>query len=121
MQTARFEQLRKRTLDKVFDTKQIVEIWRKIVREQLRGQDIKDIFDCFDFNFNIRDRAQAVKASILNGDYKASQPLVYKIEKKFGISRHMVIPQPVDALVMQVLIESIADDVLKSQPSKKAF
>jgi len=33
----------------------------------------------------------------------------------------MVIPQPVDALVMQVLVESIADDVLESQPSKKAF
>lgn len=121
MQTARFEQIRKRTLDRVFDVKQMVKVWRIIVRDQLREQDIKDLFDYFDFNFTIKERAQAIRASILNGDYKSSTPLVYRIEKKFGVSRHMVIPQATDALIMQVLIESVTEEVLKNQPSKKAF
>lgn len=121
MQTARFDQLRKKDLALVFERDNIVEIWRKIVRTQLREQDIKDLYDHYDFNFNIRDRAQAIRASILGGNYKAAQPLVYRIEKKFGISRHMTIPQALDALVLQVLTESIADAVIKNQPSKKAF
>lgn len=120
MHTARFEQ-RKKALGEVFDKKQMVKIWRGIVRAQLRHQDIKDMYDYYDLNFKISDRAQAIRASILNGTYKASQPLVYRIEKKYGISRHMVIPQAVDALVLQVLTESIAEQVLKSQPSEKAF
>jgi hypothetical protein len=121
MQTARFDQLRRKDLAKVFEKDNIVLIWRKIVRDQLRGQDIKDLYDFYDFNFNITERAQAIRASVLSGNYKASQPLVYRIEKKFGISRHMTIPQATDALILQVLAEEIADEIIQKQPSNKAF
>lgn len=57
----------------------------------------------------------------MNGTYKVSQPLIYKIEKKFGVCRHLVIPQPIDALVLQVLVENIADQILEKQPSENAF
>lgn len=121
MQTARFEQIRKSSLKKVFDAKHVIKVWREIVRSQLRDLDIKDIYDCFDINFNIKERAQSIRSSVLNGGYKASRALVYKIEKKFGISRHMVIPQAIDALVLQVLTESVVKQVLDRQPSDKAF
>ena len=120
MQTARFHQ-RKKALEKVFDKQKMVVTWRKIVRAQLRTQDIKDLYDYYDFNFEIVNRTQAIRASVLNGTYRASQPLVYRIEKKYGIARHLVLPQASDALVLQVLIESIADQIIKKQPSKKAF
>ena len=121
MQTARFEQLRKKALEAVFTKVKIASIWRKIVKDQLRNQDIKDLYDNYDLNFNIDERAEALRRQILQGNYRASQPLIYRLEKKMGICRHMVIPQPIDALVLQVLIEEINDEVLKNQPSEKAF
>jgi hypothetical protein len=121
MQTERFNRLRKEALSKIFDKKKIVDVWRNIVKEQLRSLDLKDLYDHYDFNYNIEDRASAVRSEILNGTYKVSQPLIYRIEKKFGVCRHLVIPQPIDALVLQVLIENIADKIIANQPSENAF
>lgn len=120
MQTERFK-LRKKTLSKIFEKKKIVNVWRKIVRSQLRSLDLKDVYDHYDFNYNIEERALAIRNEILSGTYKVSQPLIYRIEKKFGICRHLVIPQPGDAVVLQTLVENIADKVLENQPSENAF
>src|SRR5690606_18673197 len=58
---------------------------------------------------------------ILNGTFKVGQPLIYRIEKKFGICRHLVIPQPSDSLVLQILVENVAGNILANQPSENAF
>jgi hypothetical protein len=108
MHTERFQRLRKKTLDAVFDKAPATKILRSTVRNQLHGLDIKDLYDHYDFNFNIEDRIQAIKASILDGSYVVSTPLIYPTEKKYGICRHMVIPQPDDALILQCLIEQIS-------------
>lgn len=121
MQTDRFNQLRKEKLSKIFEKKNITDVWRKIVRDQLRNLDLKDLYDHYDFNFNIESRAEAIRNDILGGTYKVSQPLIYRIEKKFGICRHLVIPQPIDALVLQVLVEYVAEEILKNQPSPNAY
>ncbi len=121
MHTERFQRLRKKALNAVFDKEITKKIWRTTVRSQLRTMDIKDLYDHYDFNFNIEDRIQAIKASILDGSYSVGTPLIYKTEKKYGICRHMVIPQPEDALVLQCLIEQVSGSVLKKQPSKNAF
>lgn len=121
MHTERFQRLRKNALNQVFDKKVVTKIWRSTVRNQLRGLDIKDLFDHYDFNYNIDDRIQAMKASMLDGSYAVGTPLIYKTEKKYGICRHMVIPQPEDALILQSLVEHISSSVLKKQPSKNAF
>lgn len=121
MHTERFQRLRKKTLDKAFEKKFAAKVWRSTVRNQLRGLDIKDLYDHYDFNFNIEDRIQAIKASMLDGSYSVGTPLIYKTEKKYGICRHMVIPQPEDALVLQCLVEQVSSSVLKKQPSKNAF
>jgi len=121
VQTERFHSLRKTSLETIFSKKVIADVWRKIVRTQLRSLELKDLYDHYDFNYNIDERASAIRSEILNGTYKASQPLVYRIEKKFGVCRHLIIPQPYDALVLQVLVENIAPDILKNQPSINAF
>lgn len=121
MQTDRFKQLRKDTLSKLFNKKEVARIWRTIVRDQLRALDIKDLYDHYDFNYNVEERIQAIRNEILNGTYKVSIPLIYRVEKKFGVCRHIVIPQPVDALIMQVLVEAIAEQIIKKQPSENAF
>ena len=121
MHTERFTHLRKAALTNVFQRKRVASIWRSIVRDQLRNLDIRDLYDHYDFNYHIEERAQAIRSDILAGTYHVSLPLIYRIEKKFGICRHIVIPQPIDALVLQVLVESIADRLIRKQPSKNAF
>ncbi|XOJ00370.1 RNA-directed DNA polymerase [Paenibacillus polymyxa] len=121
MQTERFSKLRKSELEKIFEKKKIKEVWRKIVKNQLRSIDLKDLFDHYDFNYNIEDRAVTIRNDILSGNYKVSQALTYRIEKKFGVCRHLVTPQPTDALVFQVLVENISTEILENQPSENAF
>lgn len=121
MQTDRFNRLRKDALNNVFSKANISTTWRKIVKDQLRGLDIRDIYDYYDFNYNIDDRALTLRGEILNGTYKVSSPLIYKVEKKFGVCRHIIIPQPTDALILQIITESIADQIIERRPSKNAY
>jgi len=121
MHTDRFNKLRKEALSKIFGKKEVSSIWRKIVRGQLRTLDIKDLYDHYDFNYNIDERALAVRTEILNGTYRVSLPLIYRLEKKYGVCRHIVIPQPVDALVLQVLVKCVAEQIIKHQPSENSF
>lgn len=81
MHTERFRQLRKNAIDHILEKNSICRFWRKIVRDQLRKLDIKDIYDHYDFNFNIDDRVTAIRNDIMNGTYKPEVPLVYRIEK----------------------------------------
>ncbi|MDT0687679.1 RNA-directed DNA polymerase [Autumnicola psychrophila] len=121
MITDRFHQLRREELAQIFTKNYISSIWRKVVRDQLRKTDILDIYDYYDFNYNIDSRAQLLRTDILNGMYSSSKPLIYRIEKKFGICRHLIIPQPIDALVLQIITEWISKEVLSNQPSKNSF
>lgn len=121
MHTERFIRLRKSVLNKVLEKDLAVKIWRVTVRNQLRSMDIKDVYDHYDFNINIEERIQTLKNAILDGSYSVGTPLIYKTEKKYGICRHMVIPQPEEALILQCLIEHISEEILKKQPSSNAF
>lgn len=121
MQTDRFYKLRKDELDKIFSKKNICDIWRKIVRNQLRKADILDIFDYYDFNYNIEARTALLRINLLNGTYQPSLPLIYRCEKKFGVCRHLILPQPIDALVLQVITEAISKEIIEEQPSKNSY
>ena len=119
--TERFNHIRKKELEEIFTKKNISSIWRKIVRDQLRRIDITDIFDYYDFNYNIDERASLLRTQILNGSYEPAKPLIYRLEKKFGICRHIIIPQPLDALILQIITETISEEILKNQPSENSF
>jgi hypothetical protein len=121
MLTERFHRLRRQELTEVFSKQNITKIWRSVVKDQLRKVDILDIYDYYDFNYHIDSRALLIRNNIINGTYEASKPLIYKIEKKLGVCRHLVIPQPVDALVLQIITEKISPEILENQPSKNAF
>lgn len=121
MLTDRFHQLRKQELDKVFSKLNIIKIWRKVVRNQLRTVDILDIYDYYDFNYNIDSRALLLRSDILSGNYSSSKPLIYRMEKKLGICRHLIIPQPTDALILQIITDKISPEILSNQPSKNSY
>ena len=120
MKTARFK-IREDALKNIFDKKNVISVWRSIVKNQLRSLDIKDIFDYYDFNYSIEDRALVIRNEILNGTYKTQSPLIFKVEKKLGICRHLMVPQPTDALIMQTITEAIYPKIKDEQPSLNAF
>ncbi|CAN4268086.1 RT_Bac_retron_I domain containing protein [Methylophilaceae bacterium] len=121
MHTERFEKLRKAELEKLLDKRKASKVWRKVVKDQLRSLEIRDLYDHYDFNYNIEERVLSLRTEILSGSYKVSAPLIYRMEKKFGVCRHLVIPQPVDALLLQLLVESVSERILEKQPSNNAF
>jgi hypothetical protein len=118
--TKRFILQRKKILEKVFTKKNLIDTWRKVVKKQMRSLDIIDIHDYYDFNYNIENISEHIQYEIIEGKYQVSKPLMYKLEKKYGICRHLMIPSPKDALIFQVLVDYIIRQDLK-QPSQKAF
>ena len=119
--TARFEIQRSKELNKLFTKKRMVVLWRKLVKDQMRSLDIKDLHDYYDFNFAIESKVDTIIEKVLSGLYRAEAPLVYKMEKKYGVCRHLMIPSPSDALVFQVLTDELNDALINAQPSKGAF
>lgn len=120
--TQRFHVQRSKALEKVFFVKSLVNVWREVVRRQLRTQEILDLHDYYDFNFNIEEKCNSIQQQILSGQYRAKPPLIYKLEKKYGVCRHMMLPAPSDALVLQTIIEkSLSKGILEAQPTTKAY
>lgn len=119
--TARFDVQRRAEFEAVFKPARMAQVWRNLVKQQLRRLAIPDLHDYYDFNFNIERRCEGIAERILGGQYRAEAPLVYKVEKKLGICRHMILPSPADALVFQVLSDALYEELVKVQPSKKAY
>ena len=121
MGVQKIDEDRKKLLRKIFNERQVAKVWRDTVKQQIRNFPIKDLYDHYDFNYNIDLRAKRIKDDILSGEYIPSEPLIYRSEKKLGICRHIVHPAPVDALVFQTLMSIIRDKILKNQPSSNSF
>jgi hypothetical protein len=119
--TARFEIERQKQLAQLFTQARLIQVWRKLVRQQLRRQAILDLHDYHDFNSTIGAQADSIIERVLSGQYRAEVPVIFKMEKKLGICRHMMIPSPSDALVFQVLADGLYEPLIKAQPSKRAF
>src|SRR5262249_9541125 len=105
----------------VFTRQRLVAVWKDLVRQQLRRQAITDLHDYYDFHSTIDAQTDGIIERVLNGQYRSEAPVIYKLEKKLCICRHMIIPSPSDALVFQVLTDAIYPTLMKAQPSKQAY
>jgi hypothetical protein len=121
VKTARFSVLREKALGKLFTTENLSSVWKNVVRAQMRALDISDLHDYYDFSSSITEKTKEIRNQILKAQYNASSPLIYRLEKRYGICRHIMIPTPSDALVFQTITEYLAPLVIKSQPTKKAY
>lgn len=90
--TAHFEIERQKHLAAVFTPQTLQTVWKELVRNQLRRQAITDLHDYYDFHSNITSQADTIIERVLTGQYRSETPIIYKIEKKLGICRHMMIP-----------------------------
>ena len=59
--------------------------------------------------------------SQISGQYKVQVPLIYDLEKKFGICRHMIVLSPSDSLILQALIQAFAKELVSKAPSEHAY
>ena len=116
--TARFELERRRQLKALFTRQRLADLWRSLVKEQMRAFDITDLHDYYDFNYAIEARAVTLVERVLAGQYRAEPPLVYRLEKKLGVCRHMMIPVPSDALVFQLLTDSLYSAIMRANRRK---
>ena len=118
--TARFS-IREKVLSSLFEPKKLSNVWRQIVKKQMRSLDIIDLYDYYDFSSKIEERAKEVSTQILKAQYRATNPLIYRAEKKFGICRHLMIPAPTDALIFQTITEHLAPTFEKRTLAKKSY
>ena len=93
----------------------------KIVRQGMRKQTLLDLHDYYDFHKNQDRLIETIRTEIMRGDYKPKLPQIIRLEKKYGVCRHIQIPSPEDALVLQTIVETLAPLISKAQVSKRAY
>lgn len=96
-------------------------VWKKIVKLGMRGQDLLCLHDYHDFHRNHQALNLVIRDQIIQHQYKPKPPHIIRLEKKHGVCRHIQIPDPGDAVVLQTLVESLAPCIKTNQPSSRAF
>lgn len=118
--TYRFKQ-RQAQLEKPFQKNILKTLWKNKVKNQMRSMPIQDLHDFYDFHRRIEENTSKINELILSGQYKVQSPLIYTLEKKLGICRHMIVSSPSDTLSLQALIQVFSDSLEKRSPSKQAY
>lgn len=118
--TYRFEQ-RKKQLERFFSKNTLKSLWKNKVKSQVRSMSVQDLHDFYDFHRRLDENVSKIVDAILSCQYKVQTPLIFTLEKKLGICRHINILSPSDTLVLQTLIESFGKNLLQSAPSQQAY
>lgn len=96
-------------------------VWKKYVRAGLRDQEIFDLHDYNDFHWDRHALFSNLRAEVLAGRYSPRKSIPVRVEKRFGVTRTLVIPSPEDAVILQCIVEELLPRALEKQPSKNAF
>lgn len=109
------------TFEECFKTSKMETAWKKYVKEGMRGQALLDLHDYFDFHRRKTQILSSISSQIKEGMYRPKLHYEIIVEKKFGVSRHQLIPSPEDAVVLQSIVESISPIINNAQPSDRAY
>jgi len=99
----------------------MLDVWKRFVRAGLRDQEILDLHDYLDFHRSRISIFQSLVTEIAEGRYSPSKSLPVRVEKKYGVTRTVVIPAPEDAVVLQCIVEALYPAAREKQPSQNAF
>ncbi|MBE9157764.1 RNA-directed DNA polymerase [Nodosilinea sp. LEGE 06152] len=108
-------------LDHAFQTQKVIKVWKSTIRNALRNQPLEDLHDFLDIHRNIGSFSERLRQDILAGHYNPSSPEFVHLEKRDGIPRRLVIPEPSDALALQCIVEVLEKEIKNNQPSKNSF
>ncbi len=64
------------TLNMCFNVKLMESVWQKYVKNGMRGQNILDLHDYYDFHRNRKNIVKIIRKQILDGTYKPKPPLL---------------------------------------------
>lgn len=120
LRTKAFES-RATELEKAFSIENLESIWINSVRGSLRAQPIIDLHDHYDFHINRKHKILTIITSIFEGYYQPQRPIRLRKEKKMGLSRHIVMLQPEDALIIEAIGIFLYDFITDKSKSEKAF
>src|SRR6266446_6938069 len=112
---------RSKKLKKFLTQSNLTEVWNKHVRQANRQQVVTDLADYYDVHAALAVHVKSAIKRLLSGRYVPEAPLRVLLEKSRGLCRQLVVPAAIDALVLQVLVNSIISAVLANQPSANAF
>jgi hypothetical protein len=120
MKSPRFD-TRSTSLRRLFSPANLERIWRKKVRIALKQQAVTDGIEYFDFHLQCQTECRKLSAAILAGDYVPSRPLRVLSEKSKGLCRQIVVPNVLDAIVLQCLSDALYKEIKDKAPTDKAF
>ena len=109
------------TLKTCFTSSLMNRVWQAYVKIGLRSQGLLDLHDYYDFHRNREALIEIIKNQILDGNYRPKPPHIIRAEKKYGLCRHLQIPTPEDAIVLQALVETLAPIIKANQPTERAY
>lgn len=99
----------------------LTSVWKNHIRSAVRQQAIRDLSDYYDVHLAIDDHSHQIREQTLQGIYRPRPPTVVLQEKSKGLCRQLVVPDPIDALTLQVTVNAVTKSILGNQPSKNAF
>jgi len=108
-------------LSRLLSNSRLVSTWKKTVQSGLRKQDVLDLHDYMDVHRNVKAVATRLSRDVLDGGYKTSEAETVSSEKKYGITRRLLIPCPGDALLLQSIVDAVEAQIRQVQPVGNAF
>ncbi len=96
-------------------------VWQRYVKVGMRSQNLLDLHDYYDFHRNRKQLSTIIQQQIIDGKYRPKPPLIIRLEKKYGICRHIQIPTPEDALILQTIVENMAPLIKNASVSERAY
>lgn len=99
----------------------LAKAWKSKVRNELRRQLIPDSVEFLDFHVRAEAACTSLAQEIDAGTYAPSHVTRLRVEKSNGLCRLVALPDIKDALVLQVLADSLWSVLRSKAPTKNAY
>lgn len=120
MQSPKFSQ-KSKDLRRLVASNNLQALWKKQIRDKMRTQAVPDAVEFLDFHFEIKKRTVQIESLICGGNYLPTPILRLTMEKSRGLCRQIALPDPSDALVLQILSNRLWSEIKKKAPVNTAF
>jgi hypothetical protein len=111
----------RRNSSPILSPSRLSKAWKDKVRARMQDQFVLDPIQYFDFHLNSAVECARLSQRILEGIYRPSPSERILVEKSKGLCRQLVIPQVVDAIVLQCLSDALYAVVSAKAPTSKSF
>lgn len=113
--------LKRKPLEKVFRTNNLLYLWKKKVRSFQKKQLLFDLYEYLNFHIQRDSIVKNICHQVIQGTYRPSSNLRVSVEKSKGLCRHLTVPNCSDALVLQALSDALYNEIKIKSPTNKAF